>query len=382
MEQMQFTAVVVLTLLTLKLLLLPAKVSGKAVVSRARWMMVIGIAVLDVQFLLQYMLGLRAMGVTQAVMLNLVMFVPASWIFSMGLLYLQRRGKISMVDRWVGGFSWAVVLSLLGIAAAIDGEPLLSDTPELRTAEIIASGVYLAMQGHYSFRHMANLRAMGQAMQDYYDSDMGGLLRWMRVSVIVLAVLSLMVPALIFVHSSIVLAPFSVIFFVGIYYVVDSFCSYVVSSAPGKVMEAEESETKSEEESAEESEKERKEQGTDSAGQRHHMMVPHNMEELVEQWIAAGNYRKTGMKMPVTAGEIGVMQYQLSAWLRQQGKKYSEWMTELRIAEAQRVLLEHPEWSNEYVAQHCGFTDRSYFHKRFKEATGMTPSDWQVSHGH
>ena len=88
MELMQFSAVVLLTLLTLKLLLLPKKVAVNAVMDVARWMMVIGILLLDVQFLLQFKLGLRAMGVTQAVLLNLVLFIPSSWFVSLAMLYL------------------------------------------------------------------------------------------------------------------------------------------------------------------------------------------------------------------------------------------------------------------------------------------------------
>jgi len=64
MELTQFSAVVVLTLLVLKLLLLPRKVAVNPVVGTARWLMTVGMALLDVQFLLQYLLGLRAMGVT------------------------------------------------------------------------------------------------------------------------------------------------------------------------------------------------------------------------------------------------------------------------------------------------------------------------------
>ena len=41
------------------------------------------------------------------------------------------------------------------------------------------------------------------------------------------------------------------------------------------------------------------------------------------------------------------------------------------------VLKENPEWSNEAVAQHCGFSDCSYFHKVFQKTTGMTPAQYQ-----
>ena len=42
MEYMQFTAVVLMTLLTLKLLLLPGKVSVNPAANKSRWMMMAG----------------------------------------------------------------------------------------------------------------------------------------------------------------------------------------------------------------------------------------------------------------------------------------------------------------------------------------------------
>jgi hypothetical protein len=59
-------------------------------------------------------------------------------------------------------------------------------------------------------------------------------------AVIVLTLLALMVPLLIFVRSA-GLAIFGVLFFIGIFFLVDSFCGYAVSSAPKRVSAAEES---------------------------------------------------------------------------------------------------------------------------------------------
>ena len=36
----------------------------------------------------------------------------------------------------------------------------------------------------------------------------------------------------------------------------------------------------------------------------------------------------------------------------------------------------HPDWSNEAVALHCGFSDRTYFQRKFKDLTGLTPNDF------
>ena len=51
-------------------------------------------------------------------------------------------------------------------------------------------------------------------------------------------------------------------------------------------------------------------------------------------------------------------------------------MASLRVDEAKRVIIEHPDWTNETVAAHCGFNDRTAFQRKFKEITGMTPADF------
>ena len=374
---MQFTAIIVLTLLVLKLLLLPRKVAVSGVVGKARWLMTTGILLLDVQFLLQYVFGLRAMGITQAVLVNLVLFVPASWIISLALLYLQRQGRVSIVARWVGGVAWALVLALLGLAAAIDGQPLLSDTPELHSAEVAASLVYLLMQGFFSGLHLRNILSMRQALQNYYDSDTDGLLRWMKLSILALMAMSLMVPLLIFVRSA-GLAIFGVLFFIGIFFLVDSFCGYAVSTAPKRVSAAE----KNEDEEVEERQIIDEELTTTNGTSEPTAEVLQHVEEAVNRWTEQGGYRHVSITMPSAAEAIGVPRYLLSSWLRQQGYTYAKWMTVLRIEDAQRVFKEHSDWSNEAVANYCGFSDRSYFQRKFKEITGKTPTDYLAAiHG-
>lgn len=372
MELMQFSAIVLLTLLTLKLLLLPKKVGVNPVVGNARWLMTTGIVLLDIQFVLQYSLGLRAMGVTQAVMVNLILFIPCSWNISLAVLFLQRRGNVSTVDRWLGGIVWLTALLLIGGAAYIDGQPLFSDTPEIHWAEVTSSALYLLMQAHYSWRHLKNLHSMRKTLQNYYDRDMDGMLLWMQLSILTLMVMAIMVPLLIFIESK-GLAAFGILFFAGIFYLVDSFSNYVVSSAPKRMLEAEESEMHIEEDNTKE------ENAKDKDADMQHSTLN---AQLINKWIDEGGYLQVGLKLPNAAESIGIPQYLLSSWIRQQGLTYASWITGLRIEEAKRALCEHPDWNNEAVAQHCGFNDRSYFQTVFKKETGQTPSDFQEMQHH
>ena len=189
---MQFTAVVLMLLLTAKLLLLRGRRVQSKTARQARWLMASATAFLTLHFALQLHYGLRLMGITQSVMLNLAMLIPASFIFARAILLLQRRGQLSLADRWVGPLTWVAVMLMMGVATAIDGQPIICDSPELRKD--------------------------------------------------------------------------------------------------------------------------------------------------------------------------------------QQSLKYTDWIATLRVEEAKRIMKEHPEWSNDAVAQHCGFTDRTVLQRTFKKIAGMTPT--------
>lgn len=400
MEQMQFTAVVLLTLLLVKLLLMPNKMTVNPVVGKARWLMTIGIALLDFQFLMQYALGLRALGISQAVLLNLLLFIPSSWTISLAVIILQKQGHVKLVDKLVGGITWVVALLVLGITVAFDGQSLLDNSPKLFWAEVVTSVFYLLMQGYYAWQHVSNLRSMRLALQNYYDREMDDMLLWMKYSIIVMMSLAMMAPMLIFIKSE-GLSFFGILFFAGIFYMVDTFCHYMVSSAPKKMMKAGsdeqgivENKTRRMVESAGMGEHRPEinradvlptvEDTTPEEPLSHptsHFSLSGAQSSLIEKWIEQGGYRKSGLTMPAAAEGIGIPRYLLSSWLKQHDLTYAAWMNELRINEAMRVIAEHPHWTNEAIAQHCGFSDRSYFQKKFKEKTGLSPAEFHNTKG-
>ena len=215
---------------------------------------------------------------------------------------------------------------------------------------------------------MYEMRQLYHALDDYFDRDAYGMLRWMKMSIILLALMAFFAPVVIF-SNGLPLAFYGLFTLCGFFYFVDSFGLYVVSSAAVHVMEADQNARKEVEAVTKATEQQPVDTEEDP-----------RVKRAVERWIERGGYLKSGMNMPSVAAEIGIPQYQLSGWLRQQNCKYSEWMTDLRVEEAKRVIKSHPDWSNESVAEHCGFSDRTYFQKKFKEKTGMTPADYLNFH--
>lgn len=377
LQMMQFTAVVLMLLLTVKLLFLRERHIKSRQARQARRLMTGGTMLLALHFALQLTMGLRLMGVTQSVMLNLAMLIPASYFFARAVLLLQRHGKLSLTDQWTGPAVWMVTMAMLAVAALTDSQPLLSDTLKLRMAEKAGAVLYMLMQGYYTWRHTASLVAMRHALSDYYDRDTDGMLRWMQYSIIGLMLLALMVPMAIFGTGTwMLIIAFAIYFF--LFYLVDSFCFYLVSPAPERVQAAEQNATEVKEEACREqvamSSHKGTEEGTDVA-----LLSPevtHEVEQAVAAWLARGGYRQTGLLQPQAAQDIGISRYRLTAWLHQRGVKYTEWMAQLRVEEAKRTIAAHPDWSNDTVAQHCGFADRTVLQRTFKKIEGITPQKY------
>lgn len=377
LQMMQFTAVVLMLLLTVKLLFLREWRIKSRQARQARWLMAGGTALMVVHFAIQLKTGLRLQGVTQSVMLNLAMLIPASYLFARAILLLQRRGELSLADRWTGPAVWTVTMAMLAVAALTDGEPLLSNTPELRIAEKAGAVLYMLMQGYYTWRHSASLVAMRRALHNYYDRDTDGMLRWMQYSIVGLMLLALLVPVAIFSSGpGMLIVAFAVYFF--LFYLVDSFCFYLTSPAPERMQAAEQNADEVEEEASREQalipSSQRAEEDNSVAVLSPEVM--NEVEQAVEAWKARGSYCQTGLLQPLAAQDIGITRYRLTAWLHQRGLKYTEWIALLRIEEAKRIIAAHPDWSNDAVAQHCGFTDRTVLQRTFKKIEGITPQKY------
>ena len=377
LQMMQFTAVVLMLLLTVKLLFLREWRIKSRQARQARWLMAGGTALMVVHFAIQLKTGLRLQGVTQSVMLNLAMLIPASYLFARAILLLQRRGNLSLADRWTGPAVWTVTMAMLAVAALTDGEPLLSNTPELRIAEKAGAVLYMLMQGYYTWRHSVSLVAMRRALHNYYDRDTDGMLRWMQYSIVGLMLLALLVPVAIFSSGpGMLIVAFAVYFF--LFYLVDSFCFYLTSPAPERMQAAEQNADEVEEEASREQalipSSQRAEEDNNVAVLSPEVM--NEVEQAVEAWKARGGYCQTGLLQPLAAQDIGITRYRLTAWLHQRGLKYTEWIALLRIEEAKRIIADHPDWSNDAVAQHCGFTDRTVLQRTFKKIEGITPQKY------
>jgi len=372
----------------------------------ARWLMVGGTLLIALQFLVQHQMGLRQMGVTQAVLVNLLLFMPAALLIGMAVLYVQRQGRVHF-------WEWTVELGIcllstivLLVAVFSDGVALPYNSPLLREAEYVGAALYAVMQSVLFFLQFREYRRLQKAVDEYFDRARNDLLNWMGLSVTLLALLGLLVPFIIF-FEGLPLVLFSVVFFIAIFYCVISLYSYGISEDAGRVEEAEgqddlqdvpETSVLQETPASPES-SETPAPNTVAAAARplvacyqrdarnasiftlHSSLSDEErqrVEQALEQWRDAGGYRQHNLTVAIVAREMHLSSRQLQTWLRQsEYQKLATLMNRLRVEDARRVLREHPDWSAESVADYCGFSSRQYFHQVFVQYTGTTPAQYQ-----
>ena len=361
MEEMQFAAIVLMSILTLTLVfLLPKHTTRSVVISYSRWLMAGGTALLTVQFFLQYLFHFRQMGVTQGVLVNLLFFVPSSWLLALSILWLQRQGRIGWDLFLPGLLSWILTSALLVIAALIDLHPLLKETTELRYAELASGIVYFAMNTYYTTLLILGNRRLRRALSNYYDHETNDLLHWMERSVLMLALIVYGVPILIFCQGYFLII-YALLVFYFIYYLVFCFICYVVSNDSQEVNKAETNAVKV------------------KMDEKNDMSVDdiQRITAIVDRWVTSGGHLKSGITMQTVVTEMHIPRYQLATWLKTtEWELFNPWLTHLRIEEAKRLMKDHPDWSNDAIANQCGFSSRTYFQKVFHKQTGMTPSEY------
>ena len=96
----------------------------------------------------------------------------------------------------------------------------------------------------------------------------------------------------------------------------------------------------------------------------------------------AGWLKDKGWRVPVrTLGEaaerLGTDTGLLHRYFKERvGMDFRTWRTRLRLEDAKRMLLEHPERQAAEIARLVGFSNRSNFARQFLAHTGCTPAKW------
>ena len=102
------------------------------------------------------------------------------------------------------------------------------------------------------------------------------------------------------------------------------------------------------------------------------------MQDKELRWQRQGGYRTSGITIEQAAHEMGTNRSYLSRYLNEvRHVTFYEWVAQMRIHEAQQIMLLDPDATIEQVSGQVGFTAPSTFSTTFKKIVGISPAKWR-----
>ena len=102
------------------------------------------------------------------------------------------------------------------------------------------------------------------------------------------------------------------------------------------------------------------------------------LTQALEQWVKEERFLCQDVPIEETANELGTDVDSLHDYfLSHKGMLFRTWRVMLRIEKAKHLLETNPTIKISELQTQVGFSDKSYFFRRFKQVTGKTPNEYR-----
>lgn len=105
------------------------------------------------------------------------------------------------------------------------------------------------------------------------------------------------------------------------------------------------------------------------------------LDHAISAWVEAGKYKEYDKTREEIAEELRTSKELLQIYFADKGVDFRTWRTRLRIEDAKKELLSNKNLSVNAIAERCGFSDRSNFHRQFQKLMGCSPKTWRETDG-
>ncbi len=124
-------------------------------------------------------------------------------------------------------------------------------------------------------------------------------------------------------------------------------------------------------------------QPTAKTYERKNGISENGVQSRLKEWISIDDNIRNDFSIEHLAEQLNTNRHALERYLHSTtNQDFRYWKTSVRIERAKALLLEKDDMTVIEIAALIGFNDKSNFHKKFKEITGCTPSQWRESGGH
>lgn len=330
-----------------------------------RWWLVVAMLLLTVQYALQIIFGFRAQGDDVGAVINILFYSPAAYILSYSSIALVGSKRIK--KRYVQVSTLNMALILICFAIGFDHYKSLHMDLAMKVmgALFVVSLLFCVI---YPSRQIKKIKKMVDEESGQLQIQLG---IFLKTSNIMMFILGLFVSLCIYYLPMLaIVGPLELL---AILFFVTSFITLGFNIHNVSLIINEEKEEEGDSHDANADTRSKKEEKK---------KLSHEQKEIIrhklELWRCNQGYSSSDLNSALLAVRLGLSKRMLVQYIKEvEGKTFRIWLSDIRLEEAKRMIIEHGDYSNETIAEACGFSSRNYLQNKFKDATGLTPTEWR-----
>ena len=349
---------------------------------RSRWMIVVAMIGLAIQYAVQMVFGFRAMHDDLGAVINILVYTPCFSLISMGIYNIETtRSNLRKMILMCSGI-YAAIIAVFFVGTSLHHSLYIKEGLYLMLTLFCLSVFYCI---YMIIQEMIRRKNMLETMA---ATDMLPYVRYSRASVIILWLAVLAMPIAIFSTTLLYIvgpAVLRALLFFNL-----TFIALGSSYVPTEELLDKEEENKGSSRtrymrsggvSSGSSQKSK----TDSIGTESLQQISEERRNFIQnsldQWCRDLGYKDCNVNMLTLSRMLCISKNDLSLFFDQcLHSNFRIWLSEIRFNAAKKMMLEYPDYSNDIISAECGFSCRTHLYRIFKTKEGCSPTEWRAFH--
>ena len=344
---------------------------------RSRWMIVVALIGLAIQYVIQMGFGFRAADDSLGAVVNILVYTPCFSLISMGIYNIEatRSNLRKMILMCSGIYAAIIVVFCVGIS--------FHHSLYIREGLYVMLALFCLSVLYCIYMIIQEMIRRKNMLETMAATDLLPYVRYSRASVIILWLAVLAMPVAIFSTTLLYIVGPAVL--LALLFFNLTFIALGNSYTP-----TEELLDKEEENSASArtghmmpsggvslNKDKSSTTGTESLQQLSEERI-NFIRQRLDEWCADLGYKDSSVNMLTLSRTLCISKDELSVFFDQCMKStFRIWLSEIRFNAAKKLMLDYPDYSNDIISVECGFSARTYLYRVFKTKEGCTPAEWR-----
>lgn len=335
---------------------------------RSRWMLVAAALLLVIHYFLQMRYSIRATTDDGATVVNILFYTPAAFLFSGSILGLEGDSIRFRSYLKFGVMCSFVILVLFFIGWMVSG------CLEMPYVQPIMHAVYFVVITVFVIVPWKTIKRSRKRVIDDTGGDIVPYKRFVGSAYLLMsATLSVLVVAIVWRPLLLVFAPFGLL---AIFFYV--LCFVYLGFGMASIRDVLDEDMPNDERRSADDHSDNKQKESVS----YHAEMAEKVSMALDKWVKEGGYRDSSTNISKVSREVCFSRRELSEYFDVHlHSTFRIWLSDIRLAEAQKMIVAHPEFSNDTISTACGFSSRSQLYKIFSDKLGMSPKQWREKNG-